>query len=169
MRARHAICLGVALALLPASLAQADIGPVPKPGAAVTPLTKPDAKPTKPATQQPSRQTTVTPASTRQAPEHTAPPAPATVSGGRDQSAVAPVAATGGRLQTASLPAAIAQLFPTRLAEVGDDSLPAYGSWPSWVLAVFTLLATAEAFLLVRLARARRYAQGERIRQLADF
>jgi hypothetical protein len=167
-RARLCTCLGLALALLPASLAQADIGPVPKPGAVVTPLQKPTAQTPKQGavtTQQPV--VAQTPA--YQAPVQTTPPAPVSVSGGRDQPVLAPVAVTGGRLKAASLPARIAELFPTRLAEVGDDSLPSYDSWPSWVLAAFTLLASAEAFLLVRLARARRYAHGERLRQLTDY
>jgi hypothetical protein len=172
-RARLCTCLGLALALLPASLAQAEIGPVPKPGAVVAPVAKPKttthvtpAKRQPPPTQPVVHQTPVS-----HAPAHTTPPAPAVASGGRDQPAlspVAPVAATGGRFEATSLPARIAELLPTRLAEVGDDSLPSYDSWPSWVLAAFTLLASAEAFLLVRLARARRYAHGERLRQLTD-
>jgi hypothetical protein len=173
-RARFCVCLGVALALLPASIAQADIAPVPTPDGPVAPLIKPTAP--KPApqhvTQQPSSQqgpvVAQTPVgTTSQTTVRTSPPPPVSASGGRRQPAVAPVTATGGRLASASLPA-IVELFPTKLAEVGNDSLPAYGSWPSWVLGAFTLLASVEAFLLVRIARARRYAQGERLRELAD-
>jgi hypothetical protein len=165
-RARLCTCLGLALALLPAPLAQADIGPVPKPGAVVAPVAKPKT-PATPTTHQTTQQPVVQ--QTPPAAVHTTPPAPAIASGGREQPVLAaPATATGGRFEATSLPARIVELFPTRLAEVGDDSLPSYDSWPSWVLAAFTLLASAEAFLLVRLARARRYAHGERIRQLTD-
>lgn len=172
-RARFCVCLGVALALLPASIAQAEIAPVPKPDGPVTPLIKPTAqKPAPHVTRQPSRQqqpvVAQTPVgTTSQTTVRTSPPPPVSASGGRRQPAVAPFPATGGRHASASLPA-IVELFPTKLADVGNDSLPAYGSWPSWVLGAFTLLASAEAFLLVRIARARRYAQGERLRELAD-
>jgi len=173
--ARLCVCLGVVLALWSASVAQADIAPVPKPDGPVTPLIKPKAQKPK---QQPVTLPPTTPlqpvvarttaSTTSHAQVRTSPPRPVSTSGGREQPVLPPVAAGGGRHASASLPARIVELFPTKLAEVGNDSLPAYSSWPSWVLAAFTLLASAEAFLLVRIARARRYAQGERLRELAD-
>ena len=36
---------------------------------------------------------------------------------------------------------------------MGHESLPSYDAWPAWLLAVLALLASAEAFLLVCLAR----------------
>jgi hypothetical protein len=85
------------------------------------------------------------------------------VSGGR----VSPpaVIAVVPRTRT-SLPSQIARLFPTHLAGVGHDALPSYDTWPSWVLASFTLLASAEAFLLVRLARDRRFQREAELAEL---
>ena len=57
-----------------------------------------------------------------------------------------------GRIHPALPRARSAEIVPTRLAEVGHESLPSHDAWPSWV-AVLALLASAESFLLVRLAR----------------
>ena len=47
--------------------------------------------------------------------------------------------------------------MPTPLGLVGlHESLPSYQAYPTWLLGLFTLLATAEAFLLTHLVRARR-------------
>jgi hypothetical protein len=73
--------------------------------------------------------------------------------GGRDRRPFAPAISTGGRIDPALPRAPTAKIVPTRLAGVGHESLPSYDVWPSWLLAVLALLACAEAFLLVRLAR----------------
>jgi hypothetical protein len=65
----------------------------------------------------------------------------------------APAVSTGGRIHPALPRGGIAKIVPTRLAEVGLESLPSYDAWPSWLLALLALLASAEVFLLVRLAR----------------
>ena len=67
----------------------------------------------------------------------------------------APAVSRGGRIHPALPRGGAAKIVPTRLAEVGLESLPSYDAWPSWLLAVLALLASAEAFLLVRLARPR--------------
>ena len=73
--------------------------------------------------------------------------------GGRVRRSFAPAVSRGGRIHPALPRARTARIVPTRLAEVGHESLPSYDAWPSWLLAVLALLASAEAFLLVRLAR----------------
>jgi outer membrane biosynthesis protein TonB len=176
-RAHLCTAIGVALALMTPAAALADIGPVTKPeGPAKT--VQPLAKPTAPTphtptpakqpvqhvlpvqgqrtTQQPTHTTTVTPPPTHETTHetHSTAVTPAAAAGGRARPAPASVVRS---TRTRSLPSQIAQLFPTRLAGVGHDSLPSYETWPSWVLGTFTLLASAEAFLLVRLARSRRF------------
>jgi hypothetical protein len=174
---RSFACLGVALALLVSSTAAfADVAPLPKPQAkpVVTPLAKPAQVASKPTvtrqtvTQQPAapQRPATQQTATRQAPvtppvQHTSPPASA--SGGRTQPAHGPAASPGGR-DDDSLSNRLA-LLPTKLAQVGHESLPSYDTWPSWVLGAITLLASAEAFLLVRLARARRFAQADSLRR----
>ena len=74
--------------------------------------------------------------------------------GGRKKPPFAPAVSRGGRIHPALLRARIAEIVPTRLAEAGKEALPSYEAWPSWLLAVLALLASAEAFLLLRLARA---------------
>ena len=79
--------------------------------------------------------------------------APVVSTGGRKKPPITPAVSTGGRIHPALPRARIARIVPTRLAEVGHESLPSYDAWPSWLLAVLALLASAEAFLLVCLAR----------------
>ena len=182
--ARLCASLGVAAALLTPAVALADPAPLPKP-AVVTPLPKPTQTPVtpqQPVTQTPVTQTPVT--QTPVTPRHTVtttvtqtpktPVVPRITSGGRVQPAVTlgggrtepptPPATTTDKLATTVKPATTVGLFPTRLSSVGDEALPSYDAWPSWVLGAFTLLASAEAFLLVRLARNRRFAQGDALR-----
>jgi hypothetical protein len=181
MRGAHLLLpIGIVLALLTASVAQADIAPVPKPNGpakTVTPLAKPTSGTPQP--QQPVKQPTAqqSPPVQQQPVHSSAPtnpttvdrtPAPVVSSGGRDQPSL-PLAARKTRSKPGtSLPSQIAELFPTRLAQVGHESLPNYETWPSWVLGAFTLLASAEAFLLVRLARARRFQQ-EALHEVPDL
>jgi hypothetical protein len=73
--------------------------------------------------------------------------------GGRHRRPLAPAVSRGGRVHPALPRARTAEIVPTRLAEVGRESLPSDDAWPAWLLAVLALLASAEAFLLVRLAR----------------
>lgn len=73
--------------------------------------------------------------------------------GGRVRRPFAPAISRGGRIHPALPRARSAEIVPTRLAEVGHESLPSHDAWPSWLLAVLALLASAESFLLVRLAR----------------
>ena len=95
-------------------------------------------------------------------------PEPAASSGGRAEAPV-PVSTTGGRAdeEPAATPTPVptapaAKLFPTKLVAVGHEPVPTYDAWPSWVLALLTVLISAEAFLVVRLSRSR---QGSRAPQ----
>ncbi len=182
MRGAHLVVpAALALALLTASAAQADIAPVPKPDGpakTVTPLAKPTSgapqRPVKPPQQHVTQQQ---PVQHRQPVQHqtvhnSAPTNTATV-----VKTPAPLLASGGREQAAPVPlvpkprsraSQISKLFPTHLAQVAHESLPNYDTWPSWVLGAFTLLASAEAFLLVRLARARRFQQ-EALQEVPDL
>jgi hypothetical protein len=185
MRGAHLLVpLALGLALLSASGAQADITPVLKPNGpakTVTPLAKPTAgAPQQPVKKQPVQQPVKQPVKQpvqQQQPVHTQTPAntatgsttpPVLASGGREQPTLGPVVRTTRAKPGTSLPSQIAKLFPTRLAQVGHESLPSYDTWPSWVLGAFTLLASAEAFLLVRLARARRFQQ-EALQEVPDL
>jgi hypothetical protein len=181
--ARLCASLGIAAVLLAPATALADPAPLPKP-ATVSPLPKPTQTPVTPqqpvthtpVTQAPVTQTRVTPTRTVTTTITQTPVVPLITSGGREQPVVPPATLTGGRKDAPSTPttvkqtatvkqsAATAELFPTRLSSVGDEALPSYDAWPSWVLGAFTLLASAAAFLLVRLARNRRFAQGDALR-----
>jgi hypothetical protein len=164
-------------------VAQADITPVLKPGSpstGVQPLAKPTTtkSTTPPAAKQPVRQPTIshpvqhtvrqpavhtqsTTHTTKRAVTHIAVVTPVTAQGGRK----APIVrVTRHRISFSS----IGSIFPTRLASVGQDSLPSYETWPSWVLGAFTLLASAEAFLLVRLGRSRRFQREAALHQFGD-
>jgi hypothetical protein len=180
MRAPVRLCtlLGVLLTLLLTAVAHAEITPIPKPsgdssgpaasnqGAVVVPLPKPAVQtpvpPARPRT--PSR-----PRTTGLAHLRTAPPAPVRSSGGRAVPR-SPLVTTGGH-RLASLQGRLAEFLPTPLALAGiDESLPHSDAWPAWVLTMLTLLASAEAFLLVRLARTRRFARtAEQLAQLPDL
>jgi hypothetical protein len=144
-------CLGVVLALPLNSAAQADIAPIPRPDPprkVHTPKLKPN---THPAVQRRPATNRAVATSTR--PPHKRTPAPVVSTGGREKPLIAPAVSTGGRIHPALPRARTAKIVPTRLAGVGHESLPSYDVWPSWLLAVLALLACAEAFLLVRLAR----------------
>ena len=177
----------LALALLPGAVAQAEIAPVPKPtsgttaptnsgSASVNPLPKPqqpvEKKTVPPVTKtravQTQKQTrAVTPSAPPSTPERktqkkVTPPTPAGSAGGREEPAVVTPPSTSGHAPSVSVVTNIVELMPTPLA-IASDSLPATEAWPPWVLSLFTLLATAEAFLLVRIARARRFRRAELI------
>lgn len=178
MRAPVRLCalLGLTLSLLAPCAAQADITPIPKPpestgapavsdpAVVVVPLPKPQVE--TPAEQVPARQTPTAPSTTAgtSAPaETTSPtrksePQPAISEGGRELP-VAPEPSDGGREGTAPRLAVLATLIPTPLGLVGlHESLPEYQAYPTWLLGLFTLLASAEAFLLTHVVRARRAA-----------
>jgi hypothetical protein len=189
MRASVRLCtlLGILLALLPAAVAHADIAPVPKPsgntgGAASEPrpIVAPVAKP-KPVVRTPARpvRTQTAPIRPRTTPRTATLAIPRKVApkkrppvrsrGGR-QGAVVPLISTGGHHHSVSVVTRIVRLMPTPLAIVGiDEGLPTNDSWPAWVLAAFSLLVSAEAFLLVRLARGRRYRRTQELVQLPDL
>jgi hypothetical protein len=149
-------CLGFVLALPLNSTAQAAIAPIPRPDAPKkvrSPKPKPNTHPAarrQPAQPQPATSPFV---ATSTPPPRTRTPAPVVSTGGRERLPIAPAVSTGGRIHPALPRARTTRIVPTRLGEVGDESLPSYDAWPSWLLAVLTLLASAEAFLLVRLAR----------------
>ena len=156
-------CLGVVFALPLNSTVQAAIRPIPRPDAP-KPVRSPKPKPnTHPAVQhqaarrQPVRSPSVatrTPAPRRRTPaRRRRTPAPVVSRGGRVRRPFAPAVSRGGHIHPALPRARSAEIVPTRLAEVGHESLPSHDAWPSWLLAVLALLASAEAFLLVRLAR----------------
>jgi hypothetical protein len=167
--------LGVLL-VLPIA-ARAEIAPVPRPTTpvAVSPVVKPAVEPVhvpvQPVVQQtPVAQTPVTHTTVQQTPTpdttvvvHATPPAAS--AGGRAQ-VVVPVTTSGGHAdeEATSAPAVTPatapvaptpELFPTKLVAVGREPVPSYDAWPSWVLAVLTVLISAEAFLVVRLSRSR--------------
>jgi hypothetical protein len=151
-------CLGVVLALLLSSTAQAAIGPIPKPDAPKhlrSPKPKANTRPA--ARHQAARRQPVTRpsvATRTPAPPRTRKLAPVVSRGGRGRRPFAPALSTGGRIHPALPRGGTATIVPTRLAEVsGHEALPSYDAWPSWLLAALALLASAEAFLLVRLAR----------------
>jgi hypothetical protein len=197
MRKSAGLCilLGSVVALLPVSAAQAKINPLPKPtgttdapatesaGSTIAPLARPNA--TAPATahtQTKKPVKTSKPPKTAATTRHTgavvsigagtvraqtttvtrrqAPPQPVQSSGGR--AAPSPPPVTAVKPHTTSL-------MPTPLSFVGRDALPSYDSWPSWMLAMFTLAASIEAFLLTRLVRARRYATQQANEAAADL
>jgi hypothetical protein len=180
MRATGCLCvlLGALLALQ-VGVAEAEITPIPKPaggaarpgtsdgGSQIAPVTRPATRTTiRPATKPPARSSRASPSRTLSTPTRaavaTAPAArsqglaPEAASGGREQRWIAP--SGGGRDESALAAAtAAAAPAPTPLELVGaGESLPSYeDSWPSWLIPLLTLLAAAEAFVLVRLARGR--------------
>ncbi|MDP9259701.1 MAG: hypothetical protein M3Q31_24550 [Actinomycetota bacterium] len=172
MRATGRLCalLCALLALLPTSLAQAKITPLPKPAglaakpAAVrgTSLIAPVSRPATPTTVAPVRHQVASPRTTTvrrttRTSRHGF--VPAASRGGRERAWRA--LTSGGR---AAPP--LAGLAPTPLGLVGaGEALPADAyAWPPWKVAVLTLLAVAEGFVLVRLARHGRFARAsERI------
>jgi hypothetical protein len=148
----------------------AAVGPVVKP--AVRPVQAPVQPATAPKT--PVAQTTVqkTPVAQTTVVQPSVPtttavvraPEPASSSGGRVEAPV-PVTTSGGHAddEPVTVPpvapvvpdAPSPKLFPTKLVAVGHEPVPAYDAWPSWVLALLTVLISAEAFLVVRLSRSR--------------
>ena len=147
-------CLVFVLGLALNSTAQADIAPIPRPDApkkvrSPKPNTHP-AVPRQPQLRQPVASPSV---ATSTPPARIRTRAPVVSTGGRKKPPITPAVSTGGRIHPALPRARIARIVPTRLAEVGHESLPSYDAWPSWLLAVLALLASAEAFLLVCLAR----------------
>jgi hypothetical protein len=97
-------------------------------------------------------------------------PAPAASSGGRE-APPAPATITGGR-RAASLQDRLAQVPPTPLAVVGvGEALPrSHHRWRAWAVTLLTLLAAAEAFLVVHLLRSWRGAwTGEQFEELGDL
>jgi hypothetical protein len=154
-------CLGVVFALPLNSTVQAAIRPIPRPDAP-KPVRSPKPN-THPAVQhqaawrQPVRSPSVatrTPAPRRRTPARPRrTPAPVVSRGGHVRRPFAPAVSRGGHIHPALPRARSAEIVPTRLAEVGHESLPSHDAWPSWLLAVLALLASAESFLLVRLAR----------------
>jgi hypothetical protein len=96
-----------------------------------------------------ARQRTVTPVHVK-APVHIK---VASINGGRDLSAVQVLEDTVVR-------SSVARLFPTPLALVGlHEAIPSPEAWPDWLLATIAILASAEAFLLTRLAGARHFVE----------
>jgi hypothetical protein len=181
---RHLLCLGLLVPLVLTTTAEADIAPIARPSASATTVAPASApQPVQQPVQQTPVQTPIQQAPVQQTPVQQAPvqqvtPPAATIAsapttpakprtpvlsrGGRTQVQISLAASAGGRLQAVSvvqLQPAAATLYPTKLAVVGDEALPYRDTWPSWVLAAITLLVSAEAFLLVRLARARSFHQ----------
>lgn len=171
MRATGRLCalLCALLALLPASVVQAKITPLPKPaGLAAKPVGVQGTSLIAPVLR-PATRTTVTPVR-RQIASHPRPAlhvstraprrgfVPATSRGGRERAWR--VLSSGGR----EAPAA-AVLAQTPLGFVGaGEALPAYGyAWPAWKIALLTLLAVAEGFVLARIVRNRRFARASEI------
>jgi len=170
MRATGRLCalLCALLALLPPSLAQAKIRPLPKPaGLAAKPgavqgtsLIAPVSRPDTPTTVAPVRpdvastRTATVRTTTRTSPHGFV---PAASRGGRER--VVRALSSGGREAPP-----VAGLAPTPIGLVGaGEALPAYDASPSWKVAVLTLLAVAEGFVLVRLARHGRFARTSEI------
>jgi hypothetical protein len=149
------------------------------PPAGVSPVVKPVVRPAQAPVQPAAQGAAVTKAPVAQTTVQTPPVAPTTVvhpsaptttvvvrapepaasSGGRAEAPV-PVTTTGGHADeepvATPLPTPPARkLVPTKLVAVGHEPVPTYDAWPSWVLALLTVLISAEAFLVVRLSRSR--------------
>jgi hypothetical protein len=79
----------------------------------------------------------------------------------RQQVKVRAAISAGGRAEAERLQAAIPPaLWPAPLAIVGiHEALPSRDAWPDWLLALIAVTASAEAFLLTRLASKRRFAE----------
>ncbi len=173
MRASVCLCtlLGVVPALLLTAPAHAKIRPLPKPPSAavgtpsgIAPVVRPTVRP---AVRTPHRPVaTSPPVRPRTTVRHRAPlrsRRPAHVlarsRGGRT---AGPLRISGGRRQPVAIPALRTAPPPTPLGLVGvGETLPAGRSvWPSWMLSLLGALLAGEAFLLVRLVRARRRPAG---------
>jgi hypothetical protein len=147
-------CLGVVLFLPLNSTTQADIAPIARPDAPKKlPTTKPKPKPKPHPAAQPRQSAIRRSVATSTRPSRKSIPAPVVSTGGRKKPPFAPAVSRGGRTHPALPRARIAEIVPTRLSEAGKEALRSYEVWPSWLLAVLALLASAEAFLLLRLAR----------------
>jgi hypothetical protein len=161
---------------LPKPHVKAAVQPTPAPR--VTPAAKPTVTPTPTATS--TKPTVTASASAAQTPTvHTATVRPpsvnvpqrtvtppvhvktppvrikvASINGGRDLTAI-------GELENTVVRSKVVQrLFPTKLAVVGlHDALPSPEAWPDWLLATIAILASAEAFLLTRLAGSRHFME----------
>jgi hypothetical protein len=170
MRATGRLCalLCALLALLPASAAHAKITPLPKPAglaakpgtgdgtSLIAPVSRPATRTVKPVRPQVATRPRPTVHSTAPAPRRGF--MPATSRGGRDTSWR--LLSSGGR----AMPA-VAGRMPTPLGFVGaGEALPAHRyPWPAWTVALLTLLAVAEGFVLARIVRNRRFARSSEI------
>jgi hypothetical protein len=184
VRGRLVTLLGIALVALSSGVAQAEIAPIAKPPASVGPLPKPhvaaasqpaaspQAAPTR--TKVTPARTQVTPArtqvaatSTQVAPTRTVTPQvksrPRTIVQTKTTTRrhqVRAAISAGGRADAERLTALIPPLWPAPLAIAGlDETLPSRDAWPDWLLALIAVTASAEAFLLTRLASKRRFAE----------
>jgi hypothetical protein len=184
VRGRLVTLLGIALVALSSGVAQAEIGPIARPPASVAPLPKPHvaaaAQPAASPQPAPTRtqvtpartqvtpaRTQVTPTSTQVAPTRTATQqvksrartiVRTTTTTRRHQ--VRAAISAGGRAEAQRLTALIRPLWPAPLAIVGlHEALPSRDAWPDWLLALIAITASAEAFLLTRLASKRRFAE----------
>jgi hypothetical protein len=145
--------LGVALVPLSGSAAQADIAPIPKPpgdsskAPVVAPLKRPHVN--APAQAAPEPSANAVPATS---PARSTQRAVVVLSSGGRDASFTPARSAGGREPASQ--SALARFLPTPLAFVqAHESMPSYGTWPPWLLAMFALLASAEAFLLTRIVR----------------
>jgi hypothetical protein len=174
MRATGCLCalLGALLALQ-AGIAEAEITPLPRPartpasdgGSLIAPVSRPETPTTiRPATTPPaspsgaSMPTLSTPGAAGRAAVATASIAPSqalvptAAGGGREQEWVPP--SGGGRDE--SLRTTATALAPTPVGLAGAGGTPSHeDSWPFWLTPLLTLLTAIEAFVLVRLVRAR--------------
>ncbi|HET6171116.1 MAG TPA: hypothetical protein VFD90_00840 [Gaiellales bacterium] len=176
MRATGCLCalLGALLAVLPVTVVQAKVKPLPKPAgispkpalrtvSVIAPVSRPTASTTvvRPARREVAsrprtsvRRTRVRRISARAPRRHVF--VPASIRGGRERNWL--VESVGGRDSARVL--AVALLRPTPLGLVGSgEALPVHDrTWPAWKIAALALLAAAETFLLVRLTRGRGFA-----------
>jgi hypothetical protein len=172
VRGRLVTLLGIALVALSSGVAQAEIAPIAKPPASVGPLPKPHvAAASQPAAspQAAPTRTKVTPARTQVTPARTQVAATSTQSRPRTivqtktttrRHQVRAAISAGGRADAERLTALIPPLWPAPLAIAGlDETLPSRDAWPDWLLALIAVTASAEAFLLTRLASKRRFAE----------
>jgi hypothetical protein len=150
----------------------------PTPAPRVTPAAKPATTQVTPAAQTTPVQTTPVPTTpVRTTPVRTT-PARTTPARVTPQHTVSPVHVTiparikvasinGGRelavvrvLEDKVVHSKVARLLPTPLALVGlHEALPSSEAWPDWLLAAIAIMASAEAFLLTRLAGARHFVE----------
>ena len=161
------------VAPLPKPHATSGVQPTPAPQ--VAPASKPAQKPVTPATTATPKTTvssnTVRPTTavttvvhqpTVTAPRVQTPPVKpppvhikvASINGGRELAAVRVLEDKVVRSKV------VQQLQLTRLAVVGlHEALPSSEAWPDWLLAAIAIMASAEAFLLTRLAGARHFVE----------